>query len=749
MNDAATNDPNAREAQSFAERLVRFTLASARRHLPLILVTTVLGAALGAYVLMLRPNEYGSNGKLYIRPGVREVLTPESAIADTVQNRVSTREILLNELQILATPEVFERAALAAGLDTVLTPAERAEDEDGWRGALRGYALMVKDWIESEAPEQEEPSEAERLEVASTILKMLAEIKPAIGANVITVSYSSDTPEKAQRIVDALLASAVEVHVKIMDSMGAADAIQQELEEAEDRARKADLELRDFLREKQVYNFDAQQGGLVTYLSELLQALDSLQTSEMRTRAEVDHLRSIKANVLPTREVEGSANYVVNPDIAPLTSTAEALRLRKIDLESQRIELEDKEYQKRLRAIETLEDDVQKRLDSSKTQIKLPGAMEENPVYASIMSGLQSREVNIKGLARERAELLKIKDATEQRLAELAVMYPRKRELELLATKTRANADRLSTTLTSMRALQRLEKLKMSNLQIMHPATYEPEPISSRRTSKFLACAVAGGLLGVGVALLLGLRNRKVRDRSDLLWIGADPERVIEDAGARRWRHAAWGRERLPPKLAPSGDAIATTFAAVHYDPRSEVGLSLAAVPCDQAADGSRAAGYLACGLSVLGGKRVVYVSCTDDDGWLAQSLAVTASFGWRDVVAERAKLEDAVIVTTIEGLDYLPFGVRQEGDDRSVSLAGDHLLRIIEQLRSKYDFVVIEFPSIDQQPEVATALRSVDAALLAARARRTKRAAVRHATAVVDAASAQLVGISLQSGRA
>ena len=42
---------------------------------------------------------------------------------------------------------------------------------------------------------------------------------------------------KIDAIVDALLASAVEVHVKIMDSMGAADAIQQELEEAEDRAR--------------------------------------------------------------------------------------------------------------------------------------------------------------------------------------------------------------------------------------------------------------------------------------------------------------------------------------------------------------------------------------------------------------------------------------------------------------------------------------------------------------------------------
>ena len=746
MTDAAPNDLAAR---SVAERLVRFALASARRYLLLVLIMSALGATIGAYVVMLRPDQYESSGKLYIRPGVREVLTPESAIADTVQSRVSTRETVLNELQILATPEVFEKAALLAGLDTVLSPAALPRDDDSWRGVLRSYALMAKDWIESEAPSQEEPSDARRLEVASTILKTLADIQPAIGANVITVTYASDTPEKAQKIVDSLLASAVEVHVKTMDSMGAVELIEKELEKAEASARNAELALSEFLSERNVYNFDAQQAGLVTYLNEVMQALDNLETSELRTQAEIDHLRSIKANVSPTREVEGSATYVVNPDIAALTSTAEAVRLRKVDLESQRIRLEDKEYRTRLKSLEELEDDVQRRLASAKTQIKLPGAMEENPAYASIMSGLQEREVNIKGLARERDQLSKIKAATEKRLSELAEMYPRKRVLELETTKVRANADRLSKTLTSMQALRRLEQLKMSNLQIMHPATYSPEPVGPRRASLFFASAIAGGMVGLIMALLLGLRSSRVRDRSDLHWIGADPDRVIEDTGARRWRHAAWGRDRLPPKLTPSGDAIATTFAAVHYDPKAEVGITLAAVPCDLAADGSRAAGYLACGLSVLGGKSVVYVSCTDDDGWLAQRLAVTASAGWRDVVAGRAELDDAVLVTQIEGLDYLPVGGHGEEGDRPVSLAGDQLLGIIERLRAKYDFVVIEFPSIERRPEVATALRGVDAALLAVRARKTKRAAVRHTAAVVDEAAAQLVGIALQSGRA
>ena len=55
------------------------------------------------------------------------------------------------------------------------------------------------------------------------------------------------------------------------------------------------------------------------------------------------------------------------------------MRLRKVDLESQRIRLEDKEMRTRLKSLEELEDDVQRLLASAKTQIKLPGAMEENP----------------------------------------------------------------------------------------------------------------------------------------------------------------------------------------------------------------------------------------------------------------------------------------------------------------------------------------------------------------------------------
>ena len=41
------------------------------------------------------------------------------------------------------------------------------------------------------------------------------------------MTYASDTPEKAQKIVDSLLESAVEVHVKTMDSMGAIDLIEK------------------------------------------------------------------------------------------------------------------------------------------------------------------------------------------------------------------------------------------------------------------------------------------------------------------------------------------------------------------------------------------------------------------------------------------------------------------------------------------------------------------------------------------
>jgi|GEM_PF-3487928 len=736
------------DGSSSALRLIKFSLASSLRYLPLIIATAVVGAAFGLYVVTLKPDEYQSSGKLFIRPGVRQNLTPESAIADTVQARSPTREIVLNELQILATPEIYQKAALGAGLDTVLLPSLPAE-ESALKSSLRRLAEGLSAWLSSDDDDDESSSDEARLAVASQILATLTEIQPEVGANVITVRYTSDTPEKAQRIVNALLEAAVEVHADIMASMGAIDAIEEELDKAEKAARAAEEQLSDFLRDKNVYSYDAQQGMLVTYLDEVRQSLDTSELSQLRTEAEAELMRTLKEQVPPVRPAAGTGSYVLNPDITALTNTLEQIRLKRADLEAERSRLSAAEYRNRSEALENLRDEVQLRLGGAERQLKLTGSTETNPTYTTIVTGLREREVAVEGLAREQKRLGDIKSSTEQRLAELSAMYPRMHQLELEAAKQRTNADRLSNTLTSMRALSRLEQLKRSNLQIMHKATYEVEAVGPKRARLLFVSFVGGIAVGVLGALLMSLRHSRVRDRHDLCWLGTDAAVILDDADQRRSGGRALSLRCLPEGIASASESIAAAFGAVPYDPRSQKALCIAVVPSDELADGSQAAGCVAAGLSVLGGKKVTYVSCTDDQGWLVQSLGIFSPAGWRDVIAGRSSLDDALQSTAIESMNYMPVGVRPGVNEQSVSLAGSELLTVIDELKAEADFVVIEFPCIEQKPEVRTALRAMDAAFVAVRAKRSSRASFCQLVESVKGAGAKLLGVSLQSGKA
>ena len=286
-------------------------------------------------------------------------------------------------------------------------------------------------------------------------------------------------------------------------------------------------------------------------------------------------------------------------------------------------------------------------------------------------------------------------------------------------------------------SLARMAGLIGSGLGLIHNGT--PLPM----TALMAASAVGGIALGTLLALIMGLRHGNVRDRHDLALIGVDVEPVLQDpplvdASGSQWRDA-----RLPLPLDLMRASIAEVFACVHYDPRAGDPLCFGVVPCGDRADASRAAAQLAAGLSILGGKKVAYVSCSNGAGWLSEVVGESNPLGWADVVNGNHALGDVVRKTSVEGLDYLAMG--GEGQPEP-SLAGSGLLNLIDKLKADRDFVVVELPNMLAKPEVPTTLRALDAVLLAVRAKQTPRSAVREAKQSVEEAGAELLAIMMQA---
>jgi len=728
------------EADLQAGTNLRFLIKGAYRYRLLVLLAGVAGFVISALDAALLPDEYSSKGALFVRPAVRNVLTPESAFADTGSRRMTTRESLMNELQMLNSPRLFEKAVEIVGVETVLSTTESDFDNNAIKGKLHRIATEVTDWMSMpDGDGDREVSERQKFENAARVLSERSLFRPEAGTSVISVEAKAESPKEAQQLTAALMDAAVELHSEINESMGSLDKIEAELEQAETIAREAEGRRDAFLQAEGFYDFEVQQSGLASYLTTLQQQLDATRLQLGQQQAEVALLEALEKTVERTREVPGSGTYVLNPQVSAMRDLLEQLKLRRADLETERARLavSGSELRERRQALDNLERETRERLAESEVEIKLRGGVEENPNYAFIVDALQTRSVAIKGLMSKEAKEVELLKTTGESLAKLSALQPRWQGLQLEARQKRENADRLLTTVTNMRAVRRLEQQKLSNLQVMHAATFNPICVGPGRTKQALLGGFLGGFLGLGLALGLAFLGVRVHGVTDVVRAGVSADLVVTEQAPNR-RSAAWAEQQLPESLAPMAGAIADAFAAHKFDRGSDEQLLIASLPCNGGADAARAAGVLAVGLSALAGEEVVYVSCTNDSGWLANSLDLEASSSWGDVLSGEASLEDALLPTEVAGLRYLAAG---DADSRGSNTISSREFRgMIEDLKGKCRFVVFELPALEDHPTGRAVLGLADGVQLVVLDNKTSRDEVRGALAAVEGEGADLV---------
>ena len=136
----------------------------------LTFLTVVLGTAIVTFLL---PNKYESRMKILVKnQRVDVAITPEAtAGAPSAESEVSESQIN-SEIELLTSRDLLTRVVTECGL---------AKFETGWFGKA--------------APE------AVRVETAATHLSKELLIAPVKKANIISVSYSSNSPELAASVV--------------------------------------------------------------------------------------------------------------------------------------------------------------------------------------------------------------------------------------------------------------------------------------------------------------------------------------------------------------------------------------------------------------------------------------------------------------------------------------------------------------------------------------------------------------------
>lgn len=722
---------------------LKLALAWGWRYRLVTLLATGVGVTAGFINSLTTPNQYRSVGKLFVRPGIRDVITPEAAFSGTggAPSRVSSREAIQNELQVLSAPQLFDKIAQRVGADVLLAPYDPAGSQ---AGPVAWHTRLIHDfqtwWFSNKASLTEKDTAVDQDKLASDILAASVQVAPEVGASVISFSYVAHSPETARLVVNAALESALEVHREVFDTMSALGAIEQEMRVAEEIARAAEKVLREFRVKNGIYNYESQRDALISYLRLLDERRDAIDMDQGRRTAEREALSGLLKLRASDRTLRGAETVVLNPAYGALAGHLMQLQQMALSLEFEKGTLSDGEYETRRKALAAAIGDTKSRMDKEGMQLKLEGARAENPDYERITTRLDDLEVELKGLDSQKRNIDLLRNANKAHLAEFEALSPLFRTLELDAQQKRATADQLTGGISNMKTVQKLEQLNLSSIQIMHGGTFEPDKIAPRRGQKLVFGALGGSAIGVLLSLLLGWRDPRVRGRQDLLQLGVPSDGLLLSVQGEQDPRPGTGA--LPAGLAEALPDIDRFWATAPYDRNARDALKVACLPCE-GADAGRLAATLAIGLAIHAGERVAYVSCGEDPSWLAKHLEIDSATGWSKVVDGSRPLDDIVLHTTISGLSYVPMGSRP--NDSAHPMSSLRFISILDDLCKSHRFVVVELPPLAGQPAGRAVLNVVDAALVVVRAEQSRKVTTREAQEAVINAGTRLLAVIMQ----
>ena len=147
--------------------------------------------------------------------------------------------------------------------------------------------------------------------------------------------------------------------------------------------------------------------------------------------------------------------------------------------------------------------------------------------------------------------------------------------------------------------------------------------------------------------------------------------------------------------------------------------------------------------MSQVGG-RTILVDCDLRNPSLSRTLAPNATTGLLHVFSGRASLDEAIWSDPSTKMAFLPVVTRARPSHSNELLSSPQLKKLFEQLRERYDFVVVDLPPLAPIVDVRTTTQLVDSYIFVVEWGRTKIDVVEHALDRAPAVYDNLIGVVL-----
>jgi len=261
----------------------------------------LLGSVLAA---VLQPAEYRATIKFLVdRERQNPVVTPEQNSPVVVRNEV-TEEELNSEIELLQSDDVLRRVVVSCGLDQRKSSLEYV---------LGSY------------------SAEKRIAKATARLASNLQIEPLKKSNLISVTYTSQDPQLAARVLKSLGDAYLQKHVEVHTPPGQVQFFDQETARSQKNLADAEAQLKQFSQEENGVAPQVNRDITMQKLSEFRSSLQQTRAEVASTEERIKTLES-QAGITPERLTTAMRQQDDYQVLQGLKNTLMTLELKRTEL---------------------------------------------------------------------------------------------------------------------------------------------------------------------------------------------------------------------------------------------------------------------------------------------------------------------------------------------------------------------------------------------------------------------------------
>jgi polysaccharide biosynthesis transport protein len=717
----------AAEREDFGEIMHR-ALAFLRRRYLIIVPVAALTIAPCIVYLHITPPTYTAQVQILFNNSRADFVQKQSLLPDPVVDST------LLASQIATQVELIKSRATAV---RVINELELADDPDLKASGPSLWSLGR--WISSASEDPQSDTAGQPSERVIAAFQNRLTATRASPSNVIEVGFSSSSRTRAAEVANAVANAYIggQLDVKVEANQSAKNWLQSKLHDLSEQALAAERAVSAYKSQNNIVSSDGK-------------SVDELQIADLNTRLAAARVQTSEAaaranryEVMLRAPLDGSSplgTLDAGPD--SLTSTIISnLRLQYLDLARRANEW------------------AAKFGNEHQAVLLLRARMGE--VRSSIME-------EVKRLAEaSRSELEVAKQRQQQIEKQLNEVVSQSRsassaELTIRELESRAKESRTLFDSLLLHYMGSLDNFPVSEARVIAPAS-PPQSKSKPKTVLVLAIGALGGLaLGVGLGLLRDLMDRVFRTPAQ---IEGELELPCLSVVPRL------SRPKPQPAAAsiPAEDdsrLIASPPSAVHdvavNMPSSRYAESLRSIKLAIDLSPGKATNQIIGITSALPnegkttiasslaqlightGKKIIIVDCDLRNPSLTACLAPKATTGIIEVVNGSRSLAETVWRDPKTGLVFLPAVRRKPLFHSSEVLSAEATRSLFNELRSAYDYVIVDLPPLTPLVDVRVTSPLIDFFILVVEWGRTKISVAQHALHTAPNVYENLIGVVL-----